>query len=290
MLVVHETVPRDPAHSLFCREQVTRVFDCPYHRHPEFEVVRIDESRGRMLAGDYAGTFRPGEIYVFAGGLPHAFINDPDTRRAQSRFIQFDPAPLYTTLEQWPELQMLHRPMQRAGRGLRLAASACGEVSRQLDLLFEKTGGDRISELLNLLARIAECPGKELAGEGYELLPPERQIRRLEAVLGRIHAEPGEMPDIQSLADTAGMSVSAFHRFFRKRLGCTPGTYILNLRFSAIARRLIESEDSVSEIAFAAGFNNLSNFNRQFRRRFHCSPREYRHQVSDGEPTKKSAL
>ena len=75
------------------------------------------------------------------------------------------------------------------------------------------------------------------------------------------------------------MSVSAFHRLFQQRLGRSPLAYLLDLRFSMVAHLLIETGESVTHIAYAAGFNNLSNFNRQFRERFGCSPRDYRNRT-----------
>ncbi|NBT07044.1 MAG: hypothetical protein EBS54_10215 [Betaproteobacteria bacterium] len=62
--MLHETIAVQTAATLSCRDFNLPVFDCPYHRHPEFEILRINESRGRVLAGDFAGIFEPGKIYL----------------------------------------------------------------------------------------------------------------------------------------------------------------------------------------------------------------------------------
>ena len=95
-----------------------------------------------------------------------------------------------------------------------------------------------------------------------------------------IHRNNAGAIHVDKLARLAGMSSTSFHRFFRQSMGCTPVAYINDLRLANIAHRLLESADSVAEIAFAEGFNNLSNFNRLFKRHFGRSPREYRQSVS----------
>lgn len=60
------------------------------------------------------------------------------------------------------------------------------------------------------------------------------------------------------------MSVSAFSRFFKRTLGKTFTDYVTELRLSHACKLLLETDASISEAAFQAGFNNLSNFNRRF--------------------------
>jgi transcriptional regulator GlxA family with amidase domain len=102
----------------------------------------------------------------------------------------------------------------------------------------------------------------------------------MESVLTYIHRNSSNDIPMDELARIAAMSPTAFHRFFKQNLGCTPGAYLSELRLSNVAHRLLGTSDSVAEIAFATGFNNLSNFNRLFRRRFNCSPRAYRSRMA----------
>lgn len=282
MLVFHETVPCDPQSSLSCRDFDLKQFDAPYHRHHEFEVVRIDASSGRMLAGDYAGEFGPGQIYVFGSLLPHAFLNYSGTRKAQSRCLQFDPDRFQEAFSVLPETGSVSAVFHRSQRGLLLHGRAATAVSRALDRLFVAREIKRLIEMFHILQTLYESEGiEDLTSEGYSLQSPDRQLSRLERVLHHIHVHSAEPLAMADLAVLAGMSESAFHRLFRERLSRTPGAYIQDVRLAAIARRLLESDASISEIAFDEGYNNLSNFNRQFRSKFNCSPREYRSTIKD---------
>lgn len=280
--IIHEKVPLGPGASLHCVDQDLKSdFGCPYHRHPEFEVVRIDESSGAIQVGDWTDRFQAGEIYVFGGELPHAFFNDSDTERARSRYLQFTPDLLSSLAEALPEMRGISDLLHRAQRGLRVHGDAGCTVSDCLDAVFATQGIEQMAALFRLMAAIHSSPGStELASESYSPGYSDQHIVRLDKVLSYIHDHQGENLPMESLARIAGMSVSAFHVFFRKRMGCTPGAYILDLRYSSIARHLLESDESISEIAFSSGFSNLSNFNRQFRQRFGCSPRTYRKRMN----------
>jgi AraC-like DNA-binding protein len=74
------------------------------------------------------------------------------------------------------------------------------------------------------------------------------------------------------------MTPKSFSRFFKKNTGKAFIQYVNELRVGLACRKLMQSDASVSEICYASGFNNLSNFNRQFKERKGMSPKEFRKQ------------
>ena len=72
------------------------------------------------------------------------------------------------------------------------------------------------------------------------------------------------------------MSPSAFSRFFKLHTGRNLTDYIIDMRLGAASRMLVDTSRSISEICFCCGFNNLSNFNRIFKKKKGCSPSEFR--------------
>ena len=97
----------------------------------------------------------------------------------------------------------------------------------------------------------------------------------------RYAAENSTRPVVLAQAAAAAhMSVPAFTRFFRKCTGKSFVEYLTELRVGTACRLLMESDRSVRQISAAAGFSNLSNFNRRFRALKGVTPREFRRQYS----------
>jgi AraC family transcriptional regulator len=125
--------------------------------------------------------------------------------------------------------------------------------------------------------RLAGAVAAVLAGtKGTGPAPSRGHERRITAALRRIEAHADEPLSLADLAREAAMSPYHFLRSFRAMVGMTPHQFILHTRLNRAAVRLRRTADSVSTIAFAAGFNDLSTFNRRFQRIMGLSPSTYR--------------
>ena len=78
------------------------------------------------------------------------------------------------------------------------------------------------------------------------------------------------------LGRIAYMSESAFCRFFKLHTGRRLSDYIIDIRMGYAARMLVDTKETIAEISFKCGYNNMSNFNRIFKRKKGCSPTAYR--------------
>lgn len=107
-------------------------------------------------------------------------------------------------------------------------------------------------------------------------MPSGRDIKRVTAIVRRIEAEPEEEHPLTRLAGDAAMSPYHFLRTFRQVVGMAPHQYVLRTRLQRAALQLRRSGDEIAAIAFGAGFNDLSTFNRRFRRVMGVSPSVYR--------------
>jgi AraC-like DNA-binding protein len=85
-----------------------------------------------------------------------------------------------------------------------------------------------------------------------------------------------EIPRVPALAAAVGLSPSRLEHLFRDETKTTIRDYVKQRRLRLAARMLRRSHERISTIAFAVGFNDVSNFNHAFKRAFGRSPREYR--------------
>jgi AraC family transcriptional regulator len=114
---------------------------------------------------------------------------------------------------------------------------------------------------------------------GTPLSPVARHpshVGRVHDAMARIEAACREPLSLAELAGDAGFSAFHFLRVFRHVSGMTPHQYVIGARLRLAARMLLDTQRSVTEIAFDAGFNDLSNFMRTFRRVIGETPRDYR--------------
>ena len=140
-----------------------------------------------------------------------------------------------------------------------------------------KDGFYAVMQFMSILYELSRCEGvRTLASSSYAKIAVEDDSRRILKVKSFIAQNYMDELRLKQLADIAGMSSSAFSRFFKLHTGRNLSEYIIDIRLGYAARLLVDTSRSISEISFECGFNNLSNFNRIFKRKKGCSPSEFR--------------
>ena len=104
---------------------------------------------------------------------------------------------------------------------------------------------------------------------------PRERRRAVEAALW-IEANAREAVDLGQVAGQAGLSRFHFLRVFTKVLGLTPHQHLIRARLRHAARLLADDTRTVTDVAYDAGFGDLSNFVRTFHRAAGVSPRRFR--------------
>ena len=106
--------------------------------------------------------------------------------------------------------------------------------------------------------------------------PTARDERRITAALRRIERTPQAPLTLAALAAEAGLSAFHFLRTFRQVAGLTPHQFLLRTRLHRAALLLRHRPDAITDIAYDCGFNDLSTFNRRFRRLMGVTPGAWR--------------
>src|SRR5438105_5386944 len=106
---------------------------------------------------------------------------------------------------------------------------------------------------------------------------PPGAMRRVTESVRHIEAEPSAPWTLTRLAAEARQSPFHYLRLFQQLTGVTPHQFVLRARLRVAALRLLASEEKIIDVAFGAGFGDVSNFNAAFRREFGASPRAYRY-------------
>lgn len=264
-----------------------RGFDCPWHFHSECELILVLAGGGFRMLGDHLAALRPGDLVLVGPNLPHLYRNDEDAPGGappvHALLIQFEADCLGEGLMRLPALAPVRRLLRRAALGLDVRGRTRTQVAQRMDPMGRLSGVRRIAlflEILDLLARSREC--RPLASPGYAAGGSPFDQERMNRVFRFINEQFDRPVFLAEAAGLVHLSAGAFSRFFRAHTGKTFPRFVNELRVGRACRLLAEGESSVTEIAFACGFENLSNFNRQFLRMRGVSPSRFRAAVRRG--------
>ncbi len=300
MLARAERVSTSPGASFAIKRRRDRRFEFAWHFHPEIELTWIVRSRGRRLVGDSIEDYRDGDLVLLGPGLPHTWHSDVDKSiryicpsRGKDKYtglicpqeavvVQFDPAFLGEDFLRAPELLAVRRLLDRSARGLAFGPRTLRRASGLLEEMEAVEGLPRLRTLLELLERLAAARDVRPLAVGTPVQPRREDRERIDRVcrfLAERYTGDVGLPEAAALAH---LSVPAFCRFFKSRTGKTLVAYLNELRIGRACRLLTETERSISEICFDAGFHNLSNFNRRFLALKRTTPRAFREAFRPG--------
>lgn len=275
---IREIIPEGAPLGICCFEQDKPKFDHEYHHHPEIEITYIRSSEGQFLIGDATGSFGPGDLYLLGENLPHRFKNWNEGR-ARSLVVQFREDAFGEALFKLPGFKQIHQRLRMSQRGILFRGQEInGAVFRRLrDIMSHSDRPSGLGGLLSLLEELSQSDhGEILCGPGYAHDPDQASSDRLARVLGYIDERWNEPIRLDEVARRAALHPQSLSRFFRRHLGTTFQAYLVRIRISHAARKLIETDAGVTEIALNSGFDNLANFHRHFRKTYGTSPGQYR--------------
>ena len=278
MKAILETISNERHRSFASFESKGQRIHCPFHYHPEFELTLIPSSSGQRYVGDHIGRFAPGDLVLMGPSLPHMYVNDAAfSGPAHSIVLQFLPSCFGEDFFQLIELNRIRLLLHRSRLGLRFYGRTREKATEMLLPFNQLEGGARVVAFLNILETLARSREYHtLASPHFVPALSIYQGDRINQVCNLISRRFREGITQSDAARAARMSPSSFCRFFRRATNKTFREFLNEVRIGNACRALLETDKTVVEICYESGFNNLSNFNRQFLRLRKTSPRDYR--------------
>ncbi len=123
---------------------------------------------------------------------------------------------------------------------------------------------------------LAGCIAATVVDASPDSAPRCRNTGRIEELVHWIERDADQKLPLTGLARQAGMSPFHLLREFKRVVGMSPHQFVLAQRLRRAARRLRQSDDPVLTVAIEAGFSDLSEFNRRFRRVLGVTPTAFR--------------
>ncbi|MCU0346299.1 MAG: AraC family transcriptional regulator [Saprospiraceae bacterium] len=259
-----------------------------WHYHPEYELTYIHRGSGSRLVGDQVAAFHDGDLVLLGPNLPHTWSTDENGAwegNARAVVVQFRPEVLNGALLHLPELAEVKQLLEKSGRGMVFHASVAEEAARRMAQLPSLSGLDRLSGLLLLLRDLGRGnQGSQLASALYSPSFSRDNEQRIDRAFQLLHQRYTEQISLADLAAEVHMTETSFCRFFKKMTGKAYTDYLNDLRVNRACRLLAEGEDSMSAVAYSAGFGSMTHFNRMFFNKKKMSPGAWRRKFNQQKP------
>ena len=265
-----------------------------WHFHPEYELHQVIVTTGRYFVGDFIGEFEPGNLVLTGPNLPHNWVSDIPKGTSiplRGRIVQFTEHFIAHAQKTLAELAVLQPLLERSRRGVLFSHETSRQVAPLLKELMSAQGVRRIELFLLIFGLLSRGQGAiSLASANYLPDPSGYMSAGINKALAFIRANLTQPFSEADLAAIAGQSTSTFSRAFRKHTGMSLVQYVKRLRINLACQILMSDEQApITDICFEVGFNNVSNFNRQFLVEKGMTPSRFRRLLMDNIEAAKAA-
>lgn len=253
-----------------------------WHFHPECEIVYVEAEEGIRHIGEHISRYTQSDLVLIGPNIPHLNFDYGVAQTCEQVVVQFRESMFHDAIEHMPEFQTIGRLFERARKGIAFN----GRTKETAANLLKELSGLREFERILHLFRIFQLLS---ISEDYTLLDAspivdareERDMNRLQKVYQFLEENYTVRIDIGEVAKAVHLSTPAFCRFFKKQSGITFTQFVNQFRISR-SRKLLLQQKTVTEACYASGFDNLSYFNRTFKKITGENPSHFRRKFAAG--------
>lgn len=273
----YETVVWPEGKCFLLSEEIGWNMNSGLHVHAEPEITWVESSFGVRYIGDSISEYRENDVVLIGSMLPHHYMSSPqDSQGPQwSRMKNIKFGDDFMRLLALNEFASIRKMFDASASGVVFPKTLANDLAPLLTQLFEADAPFQLVRLLDLLSHLAESSYTSLSTVGSVNFEPDKRMSR---VLNHIHTclEKGKKVSLSDTAKVACLTPQSFSRYFKQGTHKRFTDYVTELRIGRACGLLADGRMSILEVALAAGFQNLSNFNRHFRRIKKLTPRQYR--------------
>ena len=278
-----EKIPLSLASSIVVKREKKPYLDYPWHYHPEYEIVYHEKSFGLRFVGNHIGNFTDCDLMFLGANLPHVWKNDKDFYQGRKDLfvdvyvIHFHQNALTDGFFNLPELAHIKRLFSLAAQGLLIKGKDNHKIASLVKQVVNAKGIERLLLFLKTLDVMTGIKNYELlSGPGYLNSLKAPGTERINKIMNFITDHFAEKINIEDVASIANLSISSFCRYFKNRTHKTFSQFVNEIRILNACKNLINSEETITQICYGNGYNNISHFNRQFKIKTGLTAKEYR--------------
>lgn len=263
-----------------------------WHYHSEYELTLIVKSSGTRFVGDHIDRYNENDLIFIGKNLAHTWKSDNPGENSnvccEALVIHFREDFLGNGFFTAPELLTVEKFLRVSARGFKISGKTQAEVIALMYEIVHKTGINKLITLLEILSLLADSQDLTLlSSDGYGQYIHENENDRLNKVHAYIMNNFKSQIRLTDAADIAHMSPTAFSRYFKQRMQKSFSQFVIELKIGYACKLLMQHQFSILQICYECGFQNVSNFNKLFKKFTEISPKQFqlkhkslRHQAS----------
>lgn len=283
MKAIEQRLPQEFDKSFIVFREKGQFFPCPWHYHPEYELVLITSSKGRRMVGDHIGYFEEEDLVFMGPRLPHVWISDIEYRNgeadhpAEGIVIQFVDKFLGDAFFAIPEMENFKRILELSARGIVIKGETRVRINATMKEMMEMGGLKRLSALFSIFDLLSEMTDYEvLASPGFLQTTQLQCSDRFSNITEYIMRNFDNEITLPEIAGVANMAVTTFCNFFKEHYRQTFVEYLNTVRIGYACKLLTDMNKNIVEVAYESGYKSIANFNRQFKKLKKMTPSEFR--------------
>ncbi len=287
------TIMTKPAHIRLRREvsnsfiyyKETKPFST-WHYHPEYELVLITQGKGKRIVGDHVGRFENDDLVLVGANIPHEwmctpdYFEEPDIFKGEGIVIQFVRNFLGEQFMNSPENRALSDFLTRSIMGIEFLGETKRQIIRIMHAMEQMNSGEQLYALFDIFRIFITKPQiRLLTSAAYVSEYPVDIHDPMQRALRFILQNFQHNITIEQLLQETNMSNTAFSQRFKQTHRMTFKEYLQQTRIGYACKLLQEHDLNIAEIAYQSGFENISNFNRQFKKIKGITPTQYQNNL-----------
>jgi AraC-like DNA-binding protein len=282
--IIKEITPltQNDCFTIFSR--VKKEFNFPLHFHEEYELNLIINAKGaKRIVGDSIEEIEDMELVLVGPNLSHVWLTHNCTSEEITEVtIQWHKDFFDEKMLKRNQLNFIRRMFDRSIKGILFPKETVELVYKRILAIDQMQGFDSVLELMSILHQLSSAKSMRVLSDATfsndQIL--NYNSRRIDKAFEFMNANFHKPVTLKDISKLVSMTEVSFSRFIRKRTGNTFIDSLNEIRLGHATRMLIETTHSIGEISYNCGFNNISNFNRFFKKKKQCTPKEFRESFS----------
>lgn len=249
----------------------------PFHSHEDYELTLCLNVKGKRVVGSLVEEIEDTDLVLIGPDVLHGYKWDDNFEGSDVAVIQFSHESAAYQMFHRGVLHPIGEMLSKVNYGIRFSKKTTEVMKDKIVALSKAEGIESFHLFIDILYGLATSRDYVTLSAVSDMSSIIHcESKRVNAILKYIDDNYMNRITLEQLGHLVRMSPSAVCRYFKQKTKMNLWEYINSYRIDKVALLMLKTDDYISEICYGCGFNNISNFNRAFKKRMGMSPGEYR--------------